>query len=100
MSTTKFENLKEKIGRIAKGRDDAKKDFLIILACHKGFVMPDSISTSLKEFLKKYGEERFNEVKNYLIEEGKGFSFIPYFWLFEIKSVIKRENIDKSLKII
>jgi DNA-binding MarR family transcriptional regulator len=87
---TKFEILKEKIKRIVQTEDIAKKEFLTIIACHNGRIPSDSLPTSFDEFKKKYGEEKFEEVKNYLIEEG--IIFITDFIHQPIQFSVKNEK--------
>jgi len=70
MSLTKFEILKAKMKRIVEEKDESKMDFLKIMACHKGSVMPDSITVSFKRYKEKYGDQRFEQVKNYFLDEG------------------------------
>jgi DNA-binding MarR family transcriptional regulator len=70
MLPTKVQILKEKIRKVIESEEESRKDFLAIVACHNGSIMPDSISISFKMFKEKYGDEKFNEVKDYLIEEG------------------------------
>jgi len=72
---SKYEILKGKIKRIIEGTDEATKDFLKVIACHRGSIMHESVFTSFKRFREKYGDGKFSEVKNYLIEEG--IIFIP-----------------------
>jgi len=73
--SAKIEILKTKIKKMIESTDEAKKEFLIIMACHNGHVMPASISTSFKEFKKKHEDEGFNKIKSDLVEEG--IIFIP-----------------------
>jgi len=75
MSSIKLRILKEKLSRIVEAEDESKKDFLMIMACHKGLIMPASVNISFRRFKEKYGEQIFEEVKNYLLEEE--IIFIP-----------------------
>lgn len=66
----KSEILKEKAKRIVKSDDKARIEFLSIVASHNGSIMSDSVFTSFKRFREKYGEEKFEEIKNELVDEG------------------------------
>jgi DNA-binding MarR family transcriptional regulator len=75
MMQTKLEILKAKIEKIIESTYEAKKEFLSIIACHNGSVMPDSVPASFEQFKEIYSNESFDKVKNELIEEG--IIFIP-----------------------
>lgn len=66
----KSEILKEKVKRIVQSDDKPKIEFLTILASHKGSITSQSISTSFKRFNQKYGEKKFQEVRNEMVDEG------------------------------
>ena len=66
----KSEIIKEKVKRIIRSNDRAKIEFLMVVASHNGFIMFDSMRISFKRFNEKYGERKFEEVKNDLIDEG------------------------------
>jgi len=68
--TAKLEILKGKIKRIIEGKDEDKRDFLMIIACHGGFVISDSITTSFRRFKEKHGEEKFQEIVKGFKEDG------------------------------
>lgn len=66
----KSEILKEKIKRIVKSNDKAKMEFSSIVASHGGSVMSGSTFTSFERFREKYDGEKFEEIKDKLIDEG------------------------------
>ena len=66
----KSEIIKEKVKRIIQSKDKAKIEFLTIVVSHNGFIMSDSIPASFKRFKEKYGEGKFEEVRDELIHEG------------------------------
>lgn len=66
----KGEIIKEKVKRIIQRNDKPKIEFLTILVCHNGSIMSDSIPISSKQFKEKYGERKFDEVRDELIDEG------------------------------
>lgn len=66
----KREIIQEKVKRIIENKEDAKIEFLIVVASHHGFVLSDSVLPSFRRFKDRYGEEKFEEVKADLIDEG------------------------------
>ena len=70
----KSEILKEKVKRVVESKGDAKMEFLTVVASHDGSVMSDSVFTSFRRFKERYGEEKFEDVKDELIDEGIIFS--------------------------
>jgi DNA-binding MarR family transcriptional regulator len=90
MLSTKVQILKGKFKKIIESEEEAKKDFLAIIACHNGSVRPESIPVSFKKFKEKYGEEKFNEVRDYLFEEG--IIFIPTSHYKPIQFLVKDEK--------
>ena len=92
MSLTKFEILKAKIKRIVEEKNEPKIDFLKIIACHRGSIMPDSITISFKIYREKYGDQEFERAKDYFLDEG--IIFIPNGFHQPIQFSVKNEKGD------
>jgi len=66
----KVEIFKGKVKRIVESKEDAKIEFLTVVASHHGSVLSDSVLTSFRRFKDRYGEEKFEDVKDDFIDEG------------------------------
>jgi hypothetical protein len=70
MTHEKMPILRAKIERTVKANDAPRVEFLIMLASHKGLIMPDSIQTSFANFKQKYGEGKFAEILSDFKDDG------------------------------
>lgn len=64
------EILKEKSKRIIKSDNKPKISFLSVIVSHNGYIMSESVPTSFKRFKEKFGEQKFEDAKDQLIDEG------------------------------
>lgn len=90
VSSTKLEMLKAKIKRMVEEKDKPKIDFLKIIACHNGYLTHDSVTISFKIYKEKYGYQKFESVKKYLLDEG--IIFVPEEYNQPICFSIKNEK--------